>query len=519
MTGDVPLIPWPKALQMLPGRFRIGKAGGIVPRKPHARPAAEILSGLLRAATGRNVPLRDEPRPGDLTLDADAVPPPDEAGFHPESFTLEIVPDAVRMRAAAPHGLLRAVQRFLQILSPSVPAGQAPAGADGSWPCLRLEDAPRLRWRGLHVDVARYFFDIRDLHRFVDVMAVFNFNVLHLHLTDDQGWRIEIEAYPRLTEIGGYRACTVIGHDSSRPRRYDETPHGGFYTRRELRGLIEHAARLGIGVMPEIDMPGHVQAAIAAYPELGNTDMTIHTRCHWGVSQHILNPRPETVAFMQTILNEVMDVFPSRFIHIGGDEALKHEWTESRYAQDRMRELKLRSEAELQSWFLQQMCETVRGRNRRPIGWDEILEGGLPAGAAVMSWRNEENGTLAAQRGHDVVMAPNRHTYFDHYQGSADVEPLAIGGDLPWPKVYGYDPVPKSLPPNQHERILGCQGQLWSEYIPDFARLMYMAYPRACALSEVAWTPPERLDASAFRKRLEHHGVRFAAEGIRAHPL
>lgn len=443
---------------------------------------------------------------------------PDAAGFVDEQYTCAVTADGVRLSAPNASGLARAIQTLRQLFPAAIFAA-TPQSGPWELPCVRIADQPRFRWRGLHLDVCRHFFTIEEVRRFIELLALHRFNRLHLHLSEDQGWRIAINKYPRLTAVGSVRPCTVIGHESARPRQYDDTPYGGFYTQDELRELVAFAARRHIEIVPEIDMPGHMQAAIAAYPELGNTGMALQPRCHWGISQHILNAEDSTVRFMQDVLAEVMAIFPSRFIHVGGDEADKHEWNESRRIQDRMRELGVPDEHALQSWFIRQMDAFITANGRRLIGWDEILEGGLASGATVMSWRGEEGGIEAARQGHDVVMAPYQYVYFDHYQAEpVKEEPLAIGGLTTTAHVYAYEPIPAGLSAEQHEHVLGAQGQLWTEYIGSVDYLEYMTYPRACALAEVLWLAPEQKCYADFYARLGSHRQRMAALGVHAHP-
>jgi hexosaminidase len=340
-------------------------------------------------------------------------------------------------------------------------------------------------------------------------------NSFHWHLTEDQGWRIEIRKYPRLTEVGAWRKETVVG----RPNRdttkntYDGKRHGGFYTQDDVREVVAYAAERFVNVVPEIEMPGHAQAAIAAYPWLGNypnRQLEVWTR--WGVNENILNAEPRTIAFMQDVLAEVLGLFPSRFIHVGGDEAVKTQWRSSPRARARIRELGLKNEEELQSWFIRQMDAFLAARGRRLVGWDEILEGGLAPGATVMSWRGVRGGIAAARAGHDVVMAPTTYTYFDYYQSpDRDQEPLAIGGLLPLDSVYGFEPIPAELEPQYAKHVLGAQGQLWTEYMPTPRQVEYMAFPRLTALAEVVWTPRERKDWADFRRRLDVHLRRLDA--------
>jgi hexosaminidase len=339
-------------------------------------------------------------------------------------------------------------------------------------------------------------------------------NVFHWHLTDDQGWRIEIKKYPRLTEVGAWRDRTLVG----RPQRdsaadvFDNKRHGGFYTQDDVREIVAYAAERFVTVVPEIEMPGHSQAAIAAYPSLGNLGDTVKPWTMWGVSPYILNPSDSTIAFMEDVLTEVMALFPGPYIHVGGDEAIKPQWKTSPRAQARIRELGLKDENELQSWFIKQMDSFLTTHGRRLVGWDEILDGGLAPNAVVMSWRGTAGGIAASRAGHDVVMTPGSHTYFDRYQSAnQDSEPLAIGGFLPIDTVYSYEPVPAELEPQFASHILGAQGQVWTEYIEGPKNVEYMAYPRMSALSEVLWTSRERRDFADFSARLPAHLARLDA--------
>jgi hexosaminidase len=344
--------------------------------------------------------------------------------------------------------------------------------------------------------------------KFIDLLALHKMNSFHWHLTDDQGWRIEIKKYPRLTEVGAWREQSLIGHEQSDTTKhvFDGQRHGGFYTQDDIREIVAYAKARYVNIVPEIEMPGHAQAAISAYPELGNTGRQVGIREHWGVSQNILNPDDKTVAFMQDVLGEALTLFPGTFIHVGGDEAVKDEWKASPRVQARIRELGLKDEHELQSWFIRKMDTYLTQHVRRLIGWDEILEGGLAPNAAVMSWRGTAGGIAAAREGHDVVMAPGGKLYFDHYQSrDTNAEPLAIGGFNPIDSVYAFDPMPTELEPRFAKHILGAQGQLWTEYMPDPKHVEYMAFPRVSALAEALWTPTDRKDYVDFSRRLKVH--------------
>jgi hexosaminidase len=514
------IVPVPQTIEPRTGCFVLEdttKVAGV--GTPEARKLGGLLADYLRPATGFPLPA-GEAGSAEIVLEQTGRDRPDDAGFVEEEYELVVEPEEVRLTSSTSKGLARGIQTFRQILPPQILSPSRQQDVDWVIPCVRIADEPRFRWRGLHLDVCRHFFTVREVCRYIDLLALHRFNVLHWHLTEDQGWRVEIERYPKLTEIGSKRPYTLIGHERERPRRYDDEPYGGFYSQNEIRQVVDYAAARGVTIVPEIDMPGHMQAAVSAYPELGNTDMTLQPRCHWGISQHILNPRQSTVEFMQGVLEEILSLFPGRFIHVGGDEAVKVEWSESRSAQERMLELGLSSEAEMQSWFIRQMDAFLEERGRRLIGWDEILEGGLAPGAAVMSWRGEEGGIEAARAGHDVVMAPGQCTYFDHYQAEpTEDEPLAIGGLTTLDEVYAYEPVPEELSEEQAQHVLGSQGQLWTEYIPDMQKLEYMAYPRACALAEVVWTRPGHRDPADFSSRMEKHSERLGALQVNAGPI
>jgi hexosaminidase len=342
-------------------------------------------------------------------------------------------------------------------------------------------------------------------------------NSFHWHLTDDQGWRIEIKKYPRLTEVGAWRTETIIGRGGTRDtnRLYDKTRHGGFYTQDDVREIVAYAKDRYVNVVPEIEMPGHAQAAISAYPYLGNTKQQIPVWTKWGVSRDIVEPSDTTIAFFKDVLTEVLDLFPSKFIHIGGDEAAKAQWDSSAFVQQRIRDLGLKDVHEMQSWFIRQMDAFLTAKGRRLVGWDEILEGGIAPGATIMSWRGTQGGIDAARQSHDVVMTPGKPTYFDHYQTRETAnEPLAIGGFNPIDSVYAYDPVPAELEPQFAKHILGSQAQIWTEYIHGPKNVEYMAYPRLVALSEATWTPKDRKDFNDFMSRLNVHLKRLDAMDV-----
>ncbi|MES2799685.1 MAG: family 20 glycosylhydrolase [Bacteroidota bacterium] len=348
-------------------------------------------------------------------------------------------------------------------------------------------DQPKFQWRGMHLDVSRHFFTIEEVKRYIDLISFYKFNTFHWHLTDDQGWRIEIKKYPKLTEIGAFRDSTLDNHYSTRPRTFTKERYGGFYTQEEIKEVVKYAESRFVTIVPEIEMPGHARAALAAYPELSCTGEQHGVEGLWGVFDDIFCSQASTIDFLQDVLTEVIALFPSKYIHIGGDEAPKTRWKECAKCQKTISENNLKDEHELQSWFVRQMDAFLTKNGRSLIGWDEILEGGLSPNAAVMSWRGFEGGIEAAKQGHYVVMSPGSHCYFDHYQSKNSKEPLAFGGFTPLKKVYEFSPITKEMSSEQQQFVLGGQANLWTEYIPDFKQVEYMLFPRAIALAQALW--------------------------------
>ena len=438
-----------------------------------------------------------------------------EAASHPEGYRLQVQASGVVIEARDLAGFVYGVQTLLQLLP------EAPDASGLAWqvPGVTLVDYPRFGWRGIMLDSARHFFTIADIKKFIDTLAMHKFNVFHWHLTEDQGWRIEILRYPKLTSVGAWRSETLAGH-YNHSKAYDGRPHGGFYTQDELREVVAYAAARHVTVLPEIEMPGHSQAALAAYPELSCNGQPLEVFRTFGVNPEVYCAgNDQTIAFVQNVLEEVLSIFPSVYIHIGGDECPKDRWKTCPKCQARIRAQGLKDEHELQSWFVRQMDDFLQARGRRLIGWDEILEGGLAPGAVVMSWRGEDGGIAAAKAGHDVIMAPHQKIYFDHCQ-SADPtkEPLAIGGCCTVESVYGYEPIPEALTAEESKHVLGAQGELWSEYFPVWSHVEYMAFPRATALAEVLWSPSAGRSLAEFQTRLTPHLRRLDRMGVNYRP-
>lgn len=374
-------------------------------------------------------------------------------------------------------------------------------------PAVQIADAPRFAYRGTHLDVSRHFVTTDSIRQFIDMLALHNINRFHWHLTDDQGWRIEIKKYPLLTAIGSKRAQTVIGHNSG---KYDGKPYSGYYTQKEIREIVKYAADRYITIVPEIDLPGHMQAALAAYPELGCTGGPYKVWEIWGISDDVLCAgNDKTMKFIDDVLKEVVGLFPSKYIHVGGDECPKVRWKDCPKCQARIKALHLEAkdghsaEERLQSYVITHATKFLKSLGRNIIGWDEILEGGLAEGATVMSWRGESGGIAAAKQNHDVIMTPNTYLYFDYYQSLDKAnEPDAIGGYLPLERVYSYEPMPKELTADEAHHIIGVQANIWTEYMPTFKQMQYMGLPRIAALSEVQWTQPQLKDYNDFTNRL-----------------
>ncbi|MCC8425915.1 family 20 glycosylhydrolase [Mucilaginibacter sp. UR6-11] len=422
-------------------------------------------------------------------------------GLPAEGYRLTITPTNITI-AAKGAGLFYGIQTLIQL----IPADK---GAVARLPCVQIEDYPRFGYRGLMLDVCRHFFSVQFVKKYIDLMAAYKLNTFHWHLTDDQGWRIEIKKYPKLTEIGSRRAETVIGnyHDRT-PQQYDNTPYGGYYTQDEIRDVVKYAADRYITVVPEIEMPGHAMAALASYPELGCEPTSgYQVQGTWGIFRNVYCPSEKTFAFLEDVLTEVMALFPSKYIHIGGDEAPKDVWKESKFCQQLIKKLKLKDEHGLQSYFIQRIEKFVNSKGRSIIGWDEILEGGLAPNATVMSWRGEQGGIDAAKQNHDVIMTPGSGgMYIDAAQGKLSTEPLSIGGFTPLVKTYRYDPTPEALNADQKKHILGVQANMWTEYIATENKIEYMLLPRMLALAEVAWTPLANKNFTDFSEvRLPSH--------------
>ncbi|WP_405666465.1 beta-N-acetylhexosaminidase [Streptomyces sp. NBC_00055] len=479
------------------------------------------LRSTLGAAFGLSLPPGAEGKDNTVLLRIDPA-------LEPEGYRLSTgTGQSLVITGGSPAGVFWGAQTLRQLLGPEA-FRRAPVsdGVPARVPSTDIEDRPRFSWRGMMLDVSRHFLPKDDVLRYLDLLAAHKLNVFHFHLTDDQGWRVEIKRYPKLTEVGSWRSRTKHGHRAS--ELWDETPYGGHYTQDDIREIVAYAAERHIRVVPEIDIPGHSQAAISAYPELGNTDVidttTLSVWDTWGVSPNVLAPTDNTLRFFEGVFEELLDLFPaatSPFIHIGGDECLKDQWKESPTAQARIGELGLADEDELQSWFIRHFDRWLTARGRRLIGWDEILEGGLPDGAAVSSWRGYAGGIAAAEAGHDVVMCPEQQVYLDHRQDGGPDEPMPIGYVRTLEDVFRFDPVPPGLTEEAAGHILGTQANVWTEVMQNRSRVDYQVFPRLVAFAEVAWSAlpaPADRDFADFERRMTAHYARLDALGVEYRP-
>lgn len=501
-----PLVPWPAKIEERSGAFALRPSTRITlsdPRSSELREIAAFLQEAVEGATGIRLAVVDK---ASRSKDRDTVAlrvKPAQRGA--EGYELTVKDDAVVIEADEPRGLFYGVATLRQLL----PQG----GGELAIPAVAIEDTPRFRYRGLHLDVGRHFFPVEFIKRYVDLMARYKLNTFHWHLTEDQGWRLEIKRYPKLTEIASIRKQTLVGHRRTQPWRFDGTPHGGFYTQDQIREVVAYAKSRHVTVVPEIEMPGHATAALAAYPELACTAGPFDVVQNWGIYEDIFCPREQTFEFLENVLTEVMELFPSEYIHVGGDEARKTRWEQSPDAQEVIRREGLQDAHELQAWFMRRIEAFLNRHGRKLIGWDEIVEGGLSPTATVMYWRDQkaapgadltqDPARMATRAGNNVIMTPKKACYFDYYQVDPmrEGQPLAIGGLVTLETVYAYDPVPVDFTPDQARHVIGVQGNVWTEYMKTADHVEYMVYPRALALAEVAWSPAAARDWPSFLGR------------------
>jgi hexosaminidase len=509
---EIKLIPLPNQLELLEGTFTITQNTSIHCKDPLLLEATHVFQQLIKKHSGNSLTVN----PGTNTDNSIEIIFQDN--FPDEGYELHISTDKITIKASKPAGVFYALQTTVQLCPDKIHEPGNTSDFKLLIPACRIIDSPAFPWRGMMLDVSRHFFSKEDIKELMDYLAFHKINTLHLHLVDDQGWRVEIKKYPKLTEIGAWRVDREHLPWNSRPpqNKGEKASYGGFYTQEDIRELVDYANQRYITIVPEIEMPAHTTSSLAAYPEYSCTGgpFSVLPGGVWPITDIYCAGKEETFQFIEDILSEIMDLFPSKYIHIGGDEATRTEWEKCRFCQERMKKEKLQNTEELQGYFIKRVEKFISSRGRILIGWDEILEGGLPPGAVVMSWRGFEGGMEAARKGHHVIMSPGSHCYLDHYQGAADHEPLAIGGYTPLSKVYEFNPVPDELSLEESEFILGAQGNLWTEFVPDKKHMHYMAFPRMAALAEVLWTNTERRQTGDFFRRLEKMMERYDKTGL-----
>ncbi|SHK79812.1 hexosaminidase [Chitinophaga jiangningensis] len=489
--GKVSIIPMPVSVQEKADSFLLNKRTVIVAGNDADKQTAALFNSWIKELTGYELEIAAQGSDNAIILHSA------NDTTNAEGYTLDVNNKTITINGNTGAGTFYGIQSLIQLL----PVEKANAMYV---PGVNIQDAPRFGYRGLHLDVSRHFFPVDFVKKYIDLMAMHKFNTFHWHLTDDQGWRIEIKRFPRLQEVASKRKETMAGHYGE--GRFDGKPYGGFYTQEEVKEVVKYAAERFVTVIPEIEMPGHALAALAAYPHLGCTGGPYEVGTGWGVLDDVFCAGNDSVfTFLESVMEEVLPLFPSRYIHIGGDECPKVRWEKCPKCQARIKALGLKDEHALQSYFIQRMEKYLNAQGKQIIGWDEILEGGLAPNATVMSWRGIEGGITAAKQHHDVIMTPGNYCYFDKYQSKSKTEPLAIGGYLPVSKVYEYEPVPTELTAEEAKYIKGAQANLWSEYIASPEHMEYMVYPRATALAEVLWSPAGKRDYNNFVERLKVH--------------
>jgi len=499
------IIPAPSFQQINEGVFEMSNLTGIISADDDFKQVADFLKSYIEY--GSPLQLKSEESKNVIRFKKD------ETITNPEGYQLKVTSNEIEISASSAKGAFYAVQTLRQLLPASF---ENSTYKETTVPIQNIEitDAPQFKYRGMHLDVGRHFFPVDFIKKYIDLMSMLKMNTFHWHLTEDQGWRIEIKKYPKLQEVAAYRNETLIGHYSDQPHQFDGKKYGGFYTQEEIKDIVKYASARQVTIIPEIEMPGYAQAAISAYPELGCTGKQIDVATKWGVFEDIYCPKEETFKFLEDVIDEVIALFPGKYIHIGGDEAPKTRWKNCKHCQDLIKEKGLKDEHGLQSYFITRMEKYINSKGKKIIGWDEISEGGLAPNATVMSWRGTKGAVTAAKQHHDVILTPGTHCYFDHYQSTKEDEPLAIGGFLPLEKVYSFNPIPKELTKEEAKYVLGAQGNVWTEYMNNSKQVEYMAFPRMIALSEVLWSETKNKDFNNFKNRLEFYQQRLDARDV-----
>lgn len=508
--AQVNIIPKPAELTTQQGTFLINAKTKIVAKDAAVQHSANFLNEFLQDIYGFKLAISKVASPNAIDLSVGG-----NSSSTAGAYQFQSTKNGVKINGANPEGVFYGVQTLIQLL----PTEKA---ASLSIPLVQVKDEPRFGYRGMHLDVGRHFFPVSYIKKYIDYIALHKMNYFHWHLTEDQGWRIEIKKYPKLTSVGAYRNGTIIGRFPGTGN--DNQKYGGFYTQEEIKEVVRYAATRYVTIIPEIEMPGHASAAIAAYPELSTFPEESTTfppktvwagsttgkqvQQTWGVFTDVFSPSEKTFKFLEDVIDEVVALFPAPYIHIGGDESPKDNWKRSEFCQQLIKEKGLKDEHELQSYFIQRMEKYINSKGKKIIGWDEILEGGLAPNATVMSWRGEKGGIEAAKQKHNVIMTPTTYVYFDYSQTKKE-DSVTIGGFIPLRKVYDYEPIPAELNADEHKYVLGAQANLWTEYVKNGRKVEYMVFPRMTALSEVLWSRKEDKNWEDFQPRLKTQLKRF----------
>lgn len=514
---EIYISPEVSALLMIPSAEELGREKGKdILQKEGCSALADLIESWIkpiRSKASQPIPLAE--KVGDaniILLEMDSSIVSENNLRSPDSYKISVDQNRIVISASKAPGFFYAIQSLLQCIDNTAEIQSC-----------RIEDKPRFPWRGLHLDCGRFFQPLDEIKLFLDYMALHKLNIFHWHLTEDQGWRLEIKQYPRLTEVGSHRKGTVWGHVAMGGKIDDDISHEGFYSHEDVREIVAYARNRGIMVIPEIDLPGHSRAAIAAYPELGvfGNQMDVFTK--WGVCKDIYNPEESTISFLENIMKEVLQLFPSPWIHIGGDEAVKDQWKKSDRVKELLKERGLKNNHEMQSWFIKKIASFLNDNGRKIVGWDEIMEGGAPDDAVIMAWRHEKQGVTAAGQGLPVLMCPCQWTYLDYREKRSPFEPLTISSvyspmkEADLRHFYSWNPLPSALSEEERKLIMGGQGQVWTEYIPGPSMLQYLTWPRASALAEVLWSPSDKKDFEDFTKRLSSVLQMMDQKGLNYH--
>jgi len=510
---EISLIPQVRKMTLGTSSFKFGESTALIVQNKDQQDVADQFSSLFAKSAGWKLKITTGGAEG-----VNQVSFKTDETLGDEGYALNVTTDRIEIKAAKPAGFFYATQTLRQLLPPELEASQKQENIEWLVPVISITDSPVFKWRGYMLDVSRHFFTKEEVLQMVDYLSVHKINTLHLHLLDDQGWRIEIKKYPKLTQVGAWRVDREDKPWNSRPKQAagEKATNGGFYTQADIKEMVAYAQSKFITIIPEIEMPAHVTAALAAYPQYSCSGgpFTVLPGGVWPVTDIYCAGNDSTFLFLQDVLSEVIELFPSKYIHIGGDEATKTEWDKCPKCKKRIKTEGLKNSGELQSYFIKRIEKFINSKGRVLLGWDEILEGGLPPKATVMSWRGTLGGIDAAKQGHDVVMTPGQPCYFDHYQGPKNDEPLAIGGFNPLNKVYEFDPIPKELDAEAAKHILGAQANLWTEYVSTIRHAQYMTFPRIAAMAEALWSPKEVKNWDDFYRRIQTFTKRYDIMGI-----